>query len=143
MRKLISIIALLHTLLLVGCANQNTPKETDDHSTIGSITMLDDGVWPENQYTDGLPVPRGNVVWVALDEKKGYCAITVEDITEEEYNKYMDLLKADGYAVIEEVSEEIDGQDYVSIGTIMEKQEKGLSISYIPDTLGIYISIID
>ena len=142
MRKLISFIALLVALLLVGCSNQDTSEVADDHSTTESITMLDEGVWPENQYTDGLPVPNGNVAWATLDENKGYCAITVEDITEEDYNKYMDLLKADGYAVIEEVSEEIDGQDYVSIGTIMENQEKGLSISYIPGILGIYISII-
>ena len=42
----------------------------------------------------------------------------------------------------EDVSEEIKGQDYVSIGTLLSNGEKGLGISYIPDNLTIYISFI-
>lgn len=141
MRKFISIVALMLALLLVGCSNQNTSTETDD-STAGSITMLDEGVWPDNEYTDGLPVPNGTVVWAALEETSGYCAVTIEDISEEEYTKYMELLKAEGFSEIDEVSEEVDGQDYVSIGTIMQNAEKGLSISYIPVTLTIRISFV-
>ena len=49
-------------------------------------------------------------------------------------------MKQEGFSVIEEVSEEIKGQDYVSIGTLLSNGEKGLSISYIPDNFGIYIS---
>ena len=52
----------------------------------------------------------------------------------------MKLLEQEGFSVIEDVSEEIKGQDYVSIGTLLSNDEKGLSISYIPDNLTIYIS---
>ena len=45
-------------------------------------------------------------------------------------------------SIIEEVSEEIEGQDYVSIGTLLSNGEKGLSISYIPDNFTIYISFL-
>lgn len=52
----------------------------------------------------------------------------------------MELLKQEGFSIIEEVSEEIKGQDYVSIGTLLSDGEKGMSISYIPDNFVIYIS---
>ena len=55
------------------------------------------------------------------------------DISETDYNDYLELLKQEGFSIIEEVSEEIEGQDYVSIGTLLSNGEKGLSISYIPD----------
>ena len=54
----------------------------------------------------------------------------------------MEFLKQEGFSVIEEVSEEIKGQDYVSIGTLLSNGEKGLSISYIPDNFTIYISFL-
>ena len=52
----------------------------------------------------------------------------------------MELLNQEGFSVIENVSEEIGGENYVSIGTILSNNEKWLSISYIPDSLTIYIS---
>lgn len=49
-------------------------------------------------------------------------------------------MNQEGFSVIENVSEEIGGENYVSIGTILSNNEKWLSISYIPDSLTIYIS---
>lgn len=146
MKKLVPILAILFVLSLSACSNQDT-----SHSSTGNtsntqsenITMLDEGVWPENEYTEGLPVPPGTVAWAMLDTQSGYCSINIEEMSEAEYNDYMDLLKQEGYSVIEEVSEEIKGQNYVSIGTILSNGEKGLSISYIPGNFGIYISFED
>ena len=64
------------------------------------------------------------------------------DISETDYNDYLELLKQEGFSIIEEVSEEIEGQDYVSIGTLLSNGEKGLSISYIPDNFTISISFL-
>lgn len=146
MKKLIPILAVLLMLSLTACSDQDTT-----HANIGnasntqseSITMLDEGIWPVNEYTEGLPVPPGTVEWAMLDTQSGYCSINLEEMSEAEYNDYMDLLKQEGYSVIEEVSEEIKGQNYVSIGTILSNGEKGLSISYIPGNFGIYISFED
>ncbi len=55
-------------------------------------------------------------------------------------NEYMELLNQEGFSVIENVSEEIEGENYVSIGTLLSNDEKWLSISYIPNSLTIYIS---
>ena len=142
MKKFVSIIAILLMLFLVACSNQNTPSTTDDSSNTKpeSITMLDEGVWPANEYTEGLPVPSGTVAWAMLDTEHKNCGISSVDIAESDYNDYMKLLEQEGFSVIEDVSEEIKGQDYVSIGTLLSNGEKGLSISYIPNNLTIYIS---
>ena len=36
-----------------------------------------------------------------------------------DYNEYMELLNQEGFSVIENVSEEIEGENYVSIGTLL------------------------
>lgn len=142
MKKFISVIAIMLMLALTACSNKETPPTTDNsgNTQSDSVTMLEEGVWPENEYTEGLPIPPGTVSWAMLDTEHGYCSINIVDISETEYNEYMELLKQEGFSGIEEVSEEIKGQDYVSIGTLLSNGEKGLSISYIPDNFGIYIS---
>ena len=142
MKKFVSIIAILLMLSLAACSNKDTPPDTNDPSNTQSesITMLDEGVWPANEYTEGLPVPSGTIAWAMLDTEHENCSISIVDIAESDYNDYMKLLEQEGFSVIEDVSEEIKGQDYVSIGTLLSNGEKGLSISYIPDNLTIYIS---
>ena len=144
MKKFVSIIAILLMLSLAACSNQDTPSTTDNSSNTQyeSITMLDKGVWPVNEYTEGLPVPSGTVAWAMLDTEHENCGISIVDINESDYNDYMKLLEQESFSVIEDVSEEIKGQDYVSIGTLLSNGEKGLGISYIPDNLTIYISFI-
>ena len=142
MKKFVSIIAILLMLSLAACSNKDTPPDTNDPSNTQSesITMLDEGVWPANEYTEGLPVPSGTIAWAMLDTEHENCCISIVDIAESDYNDYMKLLEQEGFSMIEDVSEEIKGQDYVSIGTLLSNGEKGLSISYIPDNLTIYIS---
>ena len=96
----------------------------------------------DSEYTEGLPVPSGTVGWAMLDTEHENCSISIVDISETDYNDYLELLKQEGFSIIEEVSEEIEGQDYVSIGTLLSNGEKGLSISYIPDNFTIYISFL-
>ena len=142
MKKFASIIAVLLMFSLAACSNQDTPPTADNSSNTQSesITMLDEGVWPVNEYTEGLPVPTGTVAWAMLDTEHGNCSISISGIEENDYDNYMELLIQDGFSVVEDVSEEIKGQDYVSIGTLLSNGEKGLSISYIPDNLTIYVS---
>ena len=45
-----------------------------------SIVMLEEGVWPDNQYTENLPVPPGTVSRAMLDTVQRYCAVSVEEI---------------------------------------------------------------
>lgn len=63
MKKFVSIITILLILSLAACSNQDTPPGTDNSNNTQSesVTMLDEGVWPVNEYTEGLPVPSGTV----------------------------------------------------------------------------------
>ncbi len=64
-------------------------------------------------------------------------------MSETAYNEYMQLLKQEGFSEIENVSEEIKGQDYVSEAVVLSNGEKWLSISYIPNNFGIYITFLE
>ena len=139
MKKFIFIIAVILSLTLAGCSNKKPEVNSDTNST-DSIVTLNEGIWPENEYTEELPTPPGTVNRALLNETKKYCAVFLIDLTDEEYNAYMELLKRNGFSPVEEVSEDVKGQDYTSTGTILLNGEKALSISYIPGNLGIYIS---
>lgn len=132
-------------IILSACSSQDTPHTTTDaneNTQSKSITMLDEGIWPTNTYTDGLPVPAGTVSWATLDTEHENCSISLIDISETDYKDYMELLKQEGFSVIENISEEVKGQDYISVGTLLSNGEKGLSISYIPNSFMIYISFV-
>jgi len=139
------ILALLTVIILSACSSQDTPPAITDANESAQppkITMLEEGVWPTNTYTDGLPIPAGTVSWAVLDTEHENCSINLVDINETDYNDYMELLKQEGFSVIENISEEIKGQDYISVGTLLSNGEKGLSISYIPNSFTIYISFV-
>ena len=143
MKKYISIFAIMLMISLAACSNQNilsTPTSNDSNTQSTSVAKLDEGVWPANRYTEGLPVPPGAVAWATLDMEHENCSINLTGVGENDYNEYMEILDQEGFSIVENVAEEIEGENYVSIGTLLSNQEKWLSISYIPDSLTIYIS---
>ena len=141
MKPFLFMLLFLLILALPACSNQNT-MQGRNNSSAERPSVLEDGVWPDNVYTEGLAVPPGTVDWAVLDTAKGYCAVFLVDVTEEEYRAYMDLLEEDGFFLVQEVSEEVKGQNGISIGTVLSDRAKELSISYVADGLGIYISLI-
>ena len=78
------------------------------------IIRLDEGEWPVNEYTEGLPVPTGAVAWAMLDTEHGNFSISIAGIDENDYDNYMELLIQEGFSVVENVSEKIKGENYVS-----------------------------
>ena len=136
MKKSIWVIVLLIALVLTACSNQT--ETTAD--ALQAYTQLTEGVWPVNAYTDGLPVPAGTVAWAMLDAEHKNCSIGIEDIAESEFDDYLNRLKQAGFSVVEDVSEKIKGQDYISIGTILSNGEKSVSVSYVPGNMAIYIT---
>lgn len=123
--------------LLTACSNRT---ETSVDAPPQAYTQLDEGVWPVNAYTDGLPVPPGTVAWAMIDAERSHCSVGIEDIAESEFDDYLNRLKQAGFSVVEDVSEKIKGQDYVSVGAILSNGEKGVSVSYVPGNLAIYIT---
>lgn len=144
MKKTILLLAMLLTISLSACSNQDlSPAPADEGSNAPSqpVATLEAGVWPANAYTQGLPVPPGTVAWATLDAEQGNCCVNLTDVGETEYEEYIETLKQEGFSVVENVSEQIQGQDYVSIGTLYLKEDKWISISYMPDSFMIYISL--
>ena len=142
MKKYISVFAIMLMIFLAACSNQNissAPTSNESNTQSNSVTKLEEGVWPANEYTEGLPVPPGTVAWATLDTEHGNCSINLTGVSENDYNEYMEILNQEGFSVIENVSEEIEGENYVSIGTLLSNEEKWISISYVPDSFGIYI----
>lgn len=103
MKKLVSVIAILLMLSLAACSGQDTLLVADNSSISQSqsITMLDEGVWPVNEYTEGLPIPSGTVAWALLDTEHESCGIGIVDIAESDYDNYMKLLEQEGFSVVE------------------------------------------
>ena len=118
MKKLVLVAAALFLLSLAACSDSAAPVPSDGDAQTG-IVMLDAGVWPENDYTAGLPVPPGRVAWAMLDPGHESCSISLTDLTENDYRSYRKQLEQAGFTVLEETSEEVRGQAYVSIGTLL------------------------
>lgn len=139
MKKAFVIFLSVFLILNAICSCQVTSQ---DNSVTASNTAvsLAPGVWPQNEYTEGLPSPPGTVSQASLDTEKGYCSIFLTDITDEEYQAYLEKLGQNGFQVVEEVSEEVAGQDYVSIGILVSDGTRGISLSYLPNQLNLYIS---
>ena len=143
MKKYISVLAIMLTISLTACSNQDissAPADNGSNTPSNSVSILEEGVWPANEYTEGLPIPPGTVTWATLDAEHENCSVYLTDISETDYNEYIEALKQGGFSIAEDVSEEIEGQDYVSIGTLLSNEEKWIAISYIPDSFTIYIS---
>lgn len=70
MKKYISVFAIMLMIFLAACSNQNissAPTSNESNTQSNSVTKLEEGVWPANEYTEGLPVPPGTVAWATLD----------------------------------------------------------------------------
>lgn len=141
MKKVRLLLAIVLLLALSACAGRSAATAGTGDPQAEHVTVSDTGEWPANDYTNGLPVPPGTVAWTMLDAEHGTCSISVAELSEEEFRDYQERLTQVGFSVMENVSETVKGQSYVSIGTLLSNGEKALSISYVPDTLTIYISL--
>lgn len=144
-KKLIVVAVLLMVLFLSGCTlNFGDDTYNDNETTYPeSVVVLDKGIWPENEYTRGLPVPKGTVTWAMIDTENNYCGVSVNELQEDDYNAYMQLLKEKGFSVVESTSQRVVWQEYISSGTLLSDGEKYLATSYIPGTLVMYISKVN
>lgn len=138
MKKFTLVFAMLLALALTACAGQ-TAADADRHAAAQSAAAAD--VWPVNDCTEGLPVPPGTVVWATADAARGSCGVGLTDVAEGDCRGYMVALAQAGFFAVEAVSEPVGGENSVSIGTLLSNGEKGISVSYVPNQLTIYISM--
>lgn len=84
MKKLLSSIAvLLSIFMLAACSSHLDDQKSNDNSDNATlpeyITMTRDGIWPDNDYTEGLPIPLGTIEWVMVDSEQKICSISITD----------------------------------------------------------------
>ena len=92
MKKYISVFTIMVMIFMAACSNQNTsstPTSNENNTQSNSVTKLDEGVWPANEYTEGLPVAPGTVAWATLDTEHENCNINLTGISENDYNEYV------------------------------------------------------
>lgn len=136
--------ALLLALFLSGCgrpagqAGGGAPVNTAPSQ---DVLLLEPGTWPQNAYTEGLPIPPGRVDWAMVDTERGHCSVSLVGVDEAGYEDYLDTIQQAGFSLVETQWEEIQGQDYVSIVNLLSDGERWLSMSYVPDRITLYSSL--
>lgn len=100
MKKYISVLAIIFIISLAACSNQtisSTPTGNESNIQSNSITTLDKGIWPVNEYTEGLPIPPGTVAWATLDTEHENCSVNLTGISDDDYSEYMEVLNQEGF----------------------------------------------
>lgn len=136
--------ALLLALFLSGCgrpAGQIDAGQDVNSAPAQGVLLLEPGTWPQNAYTEGLPIPPGRVDWAMVDTERGHCSVSLVDVDETGYATYLDTLQQAGFSLVETQWEEIQGQDYVSIVNLLSDGERWLSMGYVPDRITLYRSL--
>ncbi len=136
--------ALLLAIFLSGCgrpAGQIDAGQDVNSAPAQGVLLLEPGTWPQNAYTEGLPIPPGRVDWAMVDTERGHCSVSLVGVDETGYATYLDTLQQAGFSLVETQWEEIQGQDYVSIVNLLPDGERWLSMGYVPDRITLYRSL--
>ncbi|MBQ3046316.1 MAG: hypothetical protein IJD49_10230 [Clostridia bacterium] len=135
MRKLMSIILTVCILLFaVSCstAKQGDCFDLTSESNSGEYNFISE--WPDNEFTHYVPKPEYGKVWYtySFNNREAF-SISLEQISEEESNLYIEKLKSFGYVIFGKASND------VSTGINMVKDNIYLSIAYSDGVLGMMI----
>lgn len=127
LRRDMAVVGLL--LMLSGCAPAGgVPSPNPVQQLIHS--------WPHNAYTQMVPQPaHGAPMRVIRDERAGFYAIFLEDITRQQGEAYLDDLRAQGF------ERQIGDRNGVAIGQLWTKGTVTVSVSISDQTLGLYIHL--
>lgn len=144
MKRCIILFALSVLCLLAACDTNNASSgdsliRNETGIDPDSFVYLDTDVWPKNKYTNGLPVPSGTIKTAYIDIKNEFCFVMLNDVNDADFDKFLTELKHSEFSQIENIEEKIEGEDYISTGTMYSNGTTIVSISFADATLGIYI----
>lgn len=135
-RKILALFlaAVLVCAMPAGCAAKGSPAEAAWDASGAQpeyLTQL-----PDNEFTEKLVPPQGGALDYVLDYgDSGRYAVFFQDISSEGSAAYVDALKAAGYAEAQSAANE------VSAGTVLEREDAYLSISYADGVLSVLITL--
>lgn len=136
-RIFVPLILVCALTLLAGCSNNETANKSNgltwDLSNAEPVYVNE---WPENEFTSQIIKPEnGEIDYIYEYSDSGRYAVFMKDMSEEKSAEYIEELKGQGYSEIAS-----EGND-VSVGTMMQKDNVTLSISYSGEIFGIMIAI--
>ena len=135
MKSLYTGILICVLVLLAGCLDSDASNSSNIMPDLKDAEPVYVTQWPENEFTSQIAKPEnGNIDYVYDCSDSGYYGIFIKDIKKEESEDYIVQLKKLGYAEVNSASNDI------SVGTILQKDDTALSISYSDGVLSILIN---
>lgn len=105
---------------------------------IEGAEMVPASQWPENAFTDQIPRPQVGTVDYILDAfEDGRYVVSLTDISWEVAHDYLEDLQAAGYVLLESAENDVSG------GSLLQRENVLLNVSYSHMGLGILITILD
>lgn len=145
MKKILAVLMSVAILLSLAACGVKKPADLpikDAATQIpASVKLNQTEEWPENQYTDQLPKPTGKVLWSMIDSNQNTCGITIQGISEDGIDDYMEDLENAGFLKIKKMEKPLIAGGYVSLGTLFSDETRTLSLSYTDPVLMITISM--
>ncbi len=142
MKKTAFIIALFSILICTACSDSDTTGTPENETATPEIEYTNS--WPENENTSGVPVPdAGEITQVIIAPDGRYCAVTLEDMSQDDADSYFDKLEESGFVLVEEASEDLSGEGDVSIGTAYANGEVGVNVAYFDGVMEIYMAKLE
>jgi len=99
----------------------------------GSLAM---DPWLENQYTQDVPRPDfDTMLWMTLDDENEYCVASYEDVSREQIEQYLQILKNYGWKTVRDLYE------HRTLGGLYQKDGHSISIQFDDNLVIIYFSL--
>ncbi|MFQ9589956.1 MAG: hypothetical protein ACLRZF_01170 [Waltera sp.] len=134
-RIFVPLVLMCVLTLLAGCSNKTSNESINATWDLSNTEPIYVTEWPENEFTSQIIKPKnGKIDYIYDFSDSGRYAIFMKEMSEAESSDYIEELKEDGY------SEVASKGDDVSVGTILQKNNVFLSISYSDAILGIMIT---
>lgn len=134
-RIFVPLVLMCVLTLLAGCSNKTSNESINSTWDLSNTEPIYVTEWPENEFTSQIIKPKsGKIDYIYDFSDSGRYAVFMKEMSEAESSDYIEELKEDGY------SEVASKGDDVSVGTILQKNNVFLSISYSDAILGIMIT---
>lgn len=133
-RRILALSLALLAVALTACGTRaSAPVDS------ASLSMdIQDGVWPENEFTAAIPRPESGTVesgWIT----ESYCALTLSGVDDGAFGDYLDALTAAGFTEAASNAEEL--QLGISGNALYTSGGTGVSLSHQAGTLVLCITL--
>ena len=137
MKKIFVLMLVLVMTIVLGACGKDSISRTSMDSDLPLLELEKIREWPENKYTAAIVQPEVGTPYMATvyDETVGYFSVSLNNVTREQSEEYIELLKENGFKTVANKSEN------VASGVLLQKGNVGVSIAASENEFGIYIRL--